>query len=177
MKRTALLALTIGLAVTGQAVAAANAATPPAVAAAARAAATNQRMNSAESRKPIKIDLQATGFEHQTGKFLLSLGTDGDIGKAENRLVAARRGKTPDGWEFNNVRRTTTLTGKQGTLEIAWQGRAYEMGYGESDVREGTWSIVKGTGNYTGIHGGGTWKGTQHVFNQVARFVGAATGP
>jgi hypothetical protein len=130
----------------------------------------------AESRKPIKIDLQAEGFEHQTGKFLLSLGIDGDIGKAESRLVSARRGKTPDGWEFNNVKRTTTLTGKQGTLEIAWQGRAYEMGYGDSDVREGTWSIVKGTGRYAGIHGGGTWKGTQHIFNQVSRYVGSATG-
>jgi hypothetical protein len=131
----------------------------------------------AESRKPIKIDMQAEGFEHQTGKFLLSLGTDGDLGKAENRLVGARRGKTPDGWEFNRVKRTTTLTGKQGTLEIAWQGRAYEMAYGERDVREGTWSIVKGTGKYAGIHGGGTWKGTQYVFNQVARFVGSASGP
>lgn len=130
----------------------------------------------AESRKPIKIDMQAEGYQHQTGKFLLSLGIYGDIGKTENRLVGARRGKTPDGWEFNNVKRTSTLTGKQGTLEIAWQGRAYEMGYGDNDVREGTWSIVKGTGDYAGLHGGGTWKGTQHVFNQVARFVGSAMG-
>ena len=44
MKRTALLALAIALAVAGQAVVAADAATPPAVAAAARAAASKQRM-------------------------------------------------------------------------------------------------------------------------------------
>jgi hypothetical protein len=47
MKRTALIALTIALAVTGQAVAAANATTPPDVAAAARATTTEQRMNRA----------------------------------------------------------------------------------------------------------------------------------
>ena len=36
----------------------------------------------------------------------------------------------------------------------------------QNRCEEGTWSIVNGTGRYARIHGGGTWKGIQHIFNR-----------
>jgi transposase InsO family protein len=58
------------------------------------------------------------GSEHCTGKFLLSLGADGDIGKAEGRTVSSGKGTTPEGWVFNSFKVTATLTGDRRTKDV-----------------------------------------------------------
>lgn len=148
------------------------------VALAAALVAISAASGLAESRKPIRIDLQGAGYEQCAGKFLLSLGRSGDIGKAACHFVEGASGKTPEGLDFTNIKLTATLTGKKGTLVIVSTGHVYDLGNGPSDVWEGTWSISKGTGSYAGIHGGGIWKGADNLnsSSEAIRYAGSATG-
>jgi hypothetical protein len=50
--------------------------------------------------------------------------------------------------------RASTITGKRGTLVLRTQGAWAEAG-GEYNIGTGTWKVVRGTGQYAGITGGG----------------------
>jgi len=51
------------------------------------------------------------------------------------------------------------LKGKKGTLVIRAVGPAYSLGIGDYEVWKGTWSIVSGTGDYSGLRGSGRYFG------------------
>jgi hypothetical protein len=70
--------------------------------------------------------------------------------------------KTDSGQTFRSGVRTETLKGKYGILVIHSSGRQFRVGVknprdpdGDSEVWTGTWSIVRGTGRYAGLRGGG----------------------
>jgi hypothetical protein len=65
----------------------------------------------------------------------------------------------PDGQVYFIATETDTLKGKKGTLVIRAVGRAYNLGIGDHEVWEGRWSIVSGTGDYSGLRGGGRFFG------------------
>ena len=80
--------------------------------------------------------------------------------------VAARVGPgwkvAPDGLRYRDRQaETDTLKGRNGTLVIRAVGSAYQMGIGDSEPWEGAWSIVSGTGDYSGMTGGGRFFGVQ----------------
>jgi hypothetical protein len=139
---------------------------------------TSAATGATQSRTAIRIDVQAQGYESCTGKFLLSLGIDGDVGKTECHLDFGASGETPDGFSFDKVTLRSTFTGKAGTLVIIATGRIYDIGFGNSDVWEGTWRIVRGTDRYAAIHGGGAWKGADNRSNHslASRYAGSVTG-
>ena len=51
------------------------------------------------------------------------------------------------------------MKGKKGTLVIRAVGPAYSLGIGNYEVWNGTWSIVSGSGDYSGMKGGGRYFG------------------
>ncbi|MDX1389989.1 MAG: hypothetical protein R3344_12410 [Acidobacteriota bacterium] len=63
---------------------------------------------------------------------------------------------TRDGQDFEIVRGTDVLEGKRGTLTIRQSGRIYSAGH-STEAGLGTWSLIKGTGSYAGLKGGGRW--------------------
>ena len=86
------------------------------------------------------------------------------------------KGKTPEGLTFSTVKQKTSLKGKAGTLVILATGKIYDLP-GTSEVWTGTWSILRGTGNYAGLRGGGRWVGAAS-FNDhslSARYAGSVT--
>jgi hypothetical protein len=149
-----------------------------AIAVLAALVATSATTGATQSRKAIRIDVQAQGYESCTGKFLLSLGSEGDAGKTECHLDFGASVKTRDGFGFDRVTLRLTFTGKAGTLAIVATGGVYDIGFGNSDVWEGTWRIVKGTGRYAGFLGGGVWKGADSRNNHslASTYVGSVTG-
>ena len=60
---------------------------------------------------------------------------------------------------YVDVKRTETLKGKHGTLVIRSVLSRFEVAEEDDWVSTGTWSIVKGTGRYAGLSGGGTLVG------------------
>lgn len=130
------------------------------------------------SRKVLRIDAQARGINHCAGKFVLSLGVDLDGGKTECDRKFGSSGKTREGLPFEAVRQTTTFIGKAGTIAIVSTGYNYSIGFGDRDVWEGTWTIVKGTDRNAGIRGGGIWKGVDNPSQLTlsARYAGLVSG-
>ena len=82
---------------------------------------------------------------------------DTDAGTVTFSQGVGRNGKTADGLLFLAVPRTETLKGRHGTLVIRSSTRVFGVGVREQDdaVSTGTWSIVRGTGRYAGLRGGG----------------------
>ncbi len=85
--------------------------------------------------------------------------------------------KTPEGLAYALVKETDSMKGKSGTLVIRSIGPGYDMGIGPNEVWMGRWSIVRGTGDYSGLTGGGRWVGVgSHVDESVTtRFAGFVT--
>jgi hypothetical protein len=99
-------------------------------------------------------------LEARTGSFVLEVLTPGPLARASGSTMFAS-GPTPvfigrivGGQRVDRFRGTDTLKGKDGTLTIRLQvdfvsaGNRYQVG-------AGTWSIVRGTGAYAGLTGGG----------------------
>ena len=82
---------------------------------------------------------------------------DTDSGTVAFSQGVGRNGRTPGGLLFLAVPRTETLKGKHGTIVIRSSTRVFGVGVREQDdaVSTGTWSIVRGTGRYAGLSGGG----------------------
>ncbi len=115
-------------------------------------------------KKPILIDSRTRGIEGGSGNFFLELGTGGDLGKVTFTRSFRPRGEgvektAPDGQRYVIATETDTLKGKNGTLVIRAVGPAYSLGIGDHEVWEGRWSIVSGTGDYSGLRGSGRYFG------------------
>ena len=94
-----------------------------------------------------------------SGTFQLLGGNaaDTDAGTVTFSQGVGRNGKTSEGLLYVAVPRTETLKGRHGTLVIRSSTRVFGVGVREQDdaVSTGTWSIVRGTGRYAGLSGGG----------------------
>jgi hypothetical protein len=62
-----------------------------------------------------------------------------------------------DGWYKGTVTFTGTVGDRTGTMEIRFVGKSP----GNIFVWSGTWRIVSGTGELSGIHGQGTWENAE----------------
>jgi hypothetical protein len=114
-------------------------------------------------QKPIRIDSRVVGIEGGSGKFFLALGTAGDLGKVTFTRSFRPAGEVEatalDGQRYVIATETDTLKGRNGTLVIRAVGPAYSLGIGDYEVWKGTWSIVNGTGDYSGLRGSGRYFG------------------
>jgi hypothetical protein len=129
------------------------------------------------TKKLIRIDSTARGVESCSGKFILQLGTGGDLGKVHCTRSFGKDTTTPDGLVYDAIKQKTSFTGRDGTFVIVSVGRSYDVGYGNAGNWSGTWSVVSGTGTYAGMRGHGTWVGADNLTNLSlqARFAGIVT--
>lgn len=70
-----------------------------------------------------------------------------------------------------------TLTGKRGTLTIRTLAEWVESGNAPCGIAFGTWKVVRGTGQYAGIAGGGRSAYEAHCQKWYARHEGFLTAP
>ena len=94
-------------------------------------------------------------------KFVLTPLQAGPL-KADSGTISSNWTSTPgrtvmrDGQEFTIYDgAVTTLTGKRGTLTIRDRNEWVAVASGEDAVGIGTWRVVRGTGQYSGIVGKG----------------------
>ena len=97
-----------------------------------------------------------------SGKFTLELGASSNSGQLTQKYAYGLVKRTGAGQLFRPGERTETFSGKYGTLVVHTVGRQFPVGVenrkdpqGDSEVWLGTWSIVRGTGRYAGLKGGG----------------------
>jgi hypothetical protein len=114
------------------------------------------------TKRAIHIDSRARGVFGGSGSFFLYMGTGGDLGKLTFTRSFQPKGEgndytAPDGQVYSIAKETDTLKGKKGTLVVRAVGPAYNLGIGDHEVWEGKWSIVRGTGAYSGLKGGGRY--------------------
>ena len=133
----------------------------------------------AATKKAIRIDSTTRGTEHTTGKFILVLGKDGDLGRVESLSSGEHYTKTPDGLEYLAWKERATFTGKAGTFVLRIVGRAFKVGFGTQTNESGTWSATSGTGTYAGISGRGSWVGVHDQIRNTEhkRYAGSVTVP
>ena len=112
--------------------------------------------SAAGTRSRIKIDTYLSGIEGGTGKFVLTLKSALDGGTITFTRSFGADKTTAEGLPYSVLTDTETLKGKAGTLVIRSSGQAFAPGFGD-EVWMGTWTIVKGTGQYAGLTGGGRW--------------------
>jgi hypothetical protein len=92
-------------------------------------------------------------------------GAETDLGKAtftEGSILPLAQ-KTPEGLSYVPLRLPVTFTGKHGTLVIRISARQFDVVKQDDSIATGTWSVVKGTGRYAGLKGGGTLLGMQQT--------------
>ena len=96
-----------------------------------------------------------------SGTFTLDLGSSSDSGKLTFTFSYGSLRRSAAGQYFLPVERTETLKGKHGKLVIRSTGRQIRVPVLKEDdeVWTGTWSIVRGTGRYAGLEGGGGFAG------------------
>lgn len=90
-----------------------------------------------------------------------------DSGRAAHTVpLESSTRKTPEGLTYLPTQRTETLKGKHGTLVIRSMLRLFDVAKQDDSVSTGTWSIVRGTGRYSRLRGGGALVGiTQAALN------------
>lgn len=71
----------------------------------------------------------------------------------------------------------STLTGKRGTLTIRTEEEWVDSGNAACGIGFGTWRVVRGTGRYAGITGGGRSAYEAHCSKWYARHEGFLTSP
>ena len=72
--------------------------------------------------------------------------------------------------------RAWTFTGKRGTLVLRSQFTWIEAG-GPYNIATGTWKVVRGTGQYAGVTGGGRSAQVGAPSGWLARYQGFLTSP
>jgi hypothetical protein len=90
---------------------------------------------------------------------------DTDVGKltfSEGAIPPLAR-KTPEGLTYVPLNFPATVTGKHGTLVIRMSARQFDVVKVDDSIVTGTWSVVRGTGAYAGLKGGGTLVGLQQA--------------
>jgi hypothetical protein len=114
----------------------------------ARPSATKQR---------VAITAKGTSHISPTGRFVLEpLGTgplEHDSG-TESSVSARRRSVTREGQSAEIVNWVTTCQGKRGSFVFRARIEHVDAG-NDYNIGTGTWEVVRGTGAYAGITGGG----------------------
>jgi hypothetical protein len=67
--------------------------------------------------------------------------------------------KTAEGLSFRPLQLTETLKGRHGTLVVRSVVRLFDVVKQDDSIATGTWSVVRGTGSYAGLKGGGALVG------------------
>jgi len=129
------------------------------------------------TKQRVQIDMKV----HPKTTFVLTPlqggAIENDSGKQSCDGEPTKRTVYRDGQEsFLWVCGAWTFTGKRGTLvlrsQFAWIGAG-----GPYNVATGTWKVVRGTGQYTGITGGGRSAQVGSPSGWVARYQGFLTSP
>ena len=93
------------------------------------------------------------------------------------RGTRRRRGTVRDGQEvFRWTCRAWVFTGKRGKLVLRSQFGWIEAG-GPYNIATGTWKVVRGTGQYAGVTGGGRSAQVGAPSGWFARYQGYLTSP
>lgn len=136
--------------------------------AAAGPAATKQRIQIDMKIHPTKTFALAT---LQSGPLKRDSGTHACNGGDPDDLGAVQRdGQEAFRWEC----RAWTFTGKRGTLVLRSQFAWIEAG-GPYNIATGTWKVVRGTGQYAGVTGGGRSAQVGGTSTWLARYQGFLT--
>jgi hypothetical protein len=134
----------------------------------ASAGATKQRVEINMKIFPAKTfvltPLQAGALERDSG----TQGCDGE----PDKLEVLRDGQQIFPWTC----RAWVFTGKRGTLVLRSQFTWIEAG-GPYNIATGTWKVVRGTGQYAGLTGGGRSAQVGSPSGWVARYQGFLTHP
>jgi hypothetical protein len=97
------------------------------------------------------------GFGSPTGRFVFYALTEGSLELDSGRYTYAAVEKPPltrKGQGIAVYVAAAVLSGKRGTFTLRWRGEFVGAGGGNT-IGTGTWSIVRGTGAYVGVTGGG----------------------
>jgi hypothetical protein len=107
----------------------------------------------------------------QSGALKRDSGTHGCNGEIDGGEVQR------DGQQaFLHECRALVFTGKGGTLVLRSQFAWIEAG-GPYNIATGTWKVVRGTGQYAGVTGGGRIAQVGSPSTSVARYQGFLTSP
>jgi hypothetical protein len=92
-------------------------------------------------------------------------GAETDLGKMSfpQTSVPPLAKKSPDGLTYVPLNVTVTFTGKHGTLVVRTSAHQFDVVKIDDSIATGTWSVVKGTGRYAGVKGGGALVGLQQA--------------
>jgi hypothetical protein len=108
-----------------------------------------------------------SGVGPASGTFELqgASGAETDLGKLTfpQPAIPPLAQKTPEGLTYLPLRITVTFTGKHGTLVVRTSARQFDVVKVDDSIATGTWSVVKGTGRYAGLKGGGALVGLQQA--------------
>jgi hypothetical protein len=137
--------------------------------ASASADATKQRVQIDMKIHPKKTFALAT---LQTGALKRDSGTHACPGDPDDLGTVQRDGQEAFRWEC----RAWMFTGKRGTLVLRSQFTWIEAG-GPYNIATGTWKVVRGTGQYAGITGGGRSAQVGGPSGWLARYQGFLTSP
>ena len=117
------------------------------------------------------LTITATGIlngaeNSATGTFDLlgASGAETDLGKVKFAIGLTPLGrKTADGLTYAPLNFTVTFTGKHGALVVRMSARQFDVVRVDDSITTGTWSLVRGTGRYAGLKGGGAVVGLQQA--------------
>jgi len=132
-------------------------------------AATKQRVQIDMKIHPKKTFALAT---LQSGALKRDSGTHTCPGEPDDLGTVQRDGQEAFPWEC----RAWTFTGKRGTLVLRSQFVWIEAG-GPYNIATGTWKVVRGTGQYAGVTGGGRSAQVGAPKEWLARYQGYLTSP
>ena len=138
--------------------------------AAAGPAPTKQRVQIDMKIHPKKTfalaTLQSGALKRDSGTHACNGGDPDDLGTVQ------RDGQEAFRWEC----RAWEFTGKRGTLVLRSQFTWIEAG-GPYNIATGTWKVVRGTGQYAGVTGGGRSAQVGGPSGWLARYQGFLTSP
>ena len=137
--------------------------------ASAGADATKQRVQIDMKIHPKKTFALAT---LQSGALKRDSGTHTCPGDPDELGVVQRDGQEIFRWEC----RAWTFSGKRGTLVLSSQFTWIEAG-GPYNIATGSWKVVRGTGQYAGITGGGRSAQVGAPSGWLARYQGFLISP
>ena len=137
--------------------------------ASASADATKQRVQIDMKIHPKKTFALAT---LQTGALKRDSGTHACPGDPDDLGAVQRDGQESFRWEC----RAWMFTGKRGRLVLRSQFTWIEAG-GPYNIATGTWKVVRGTGQYAGVTGGGRSAQVGGPSGWLARYQGFLTSP
>jgi hypothetical protein len=123
------------------------------------------------AKRPLTIKASGQGTTTLSGTFTLAgaNAADSDSGTLRFAAPLGKYGTTAERLIYTTDQWTETLKGKRGTLVIRSTGRRYPVVKEDEAAFLGTWSIVRGTGKYDGLKGGG---GVVGVIGTATKIIG-----